>query len=226
MRRGLTAKYMADLVSMREVFEIFDHWAGAHDASPIATVHACRQRPTAMLAASIEAQPRQGCRAVVSGIFTCTLFGSLPMSKDACCCFALNLCETLNIFLDTRVVWQARCSCGHVRISHFSPTCAGEIDQKAQRVLLGQKAQTKAVATRTIQEVAQIRRLCCDGVAACPPRKRSGAAPPRPPALTLAAPAASNLWTNPGSIFMACLASSALYHLNYVPAAAELRPGK
>ncbi len=128
--------------------------------------------------------------------------------------------------LDTRVDWQARCSCGHVQNSLFVPTRAGEIDQKAQRVLLGQKAQTKTVATRTAQEVAQIRRLCRNGVATCPPRKRSGGCPhPRTragaPALALAAPAASfrlNLW--------ACLASSAQCHPICKPAVAELNPEK
>mmetsp|Transcript_1664 Transcript_1664/g.4830 ORF Transcript_1664/g.4830 Transcript_1664/m.4830 type:complete len:479 (-) Transcript_1664:515-1951(-) len=78
MRRGLTAKYMSDLVSMRDVFEIFDHWAG-------------------------------------------------------------------------------------------------EIDKKAQRVQLGQKAQPRAVAVHTAEECASIRKLCHDGIATCTPRKRSAA---------------------------------------------------
>jgi hypothetical protein len=32
MRRGLTAKYMAQLVSMREIYEAFDTWAAEIDA--------------------------------------------------------------------------------------------------------------------------------------------------------------------------------------------------
>lgn len=55
---------------------------------------------------------------------------------------------------------------------------AGEIDKKAQRVQLGQKAQPRAVAVHTAEECASIRKLCHDGIATCTPRKRSGACLP------------------------------------------------